>query len=160
MLAFRITKRAYADLDGLGGRYADGRWHTRPRRVVYLGSSLALASLEILVNLDLPGHLLPRDYVAMRVELPDNLPMALVDPASLPADWRLKERRSDCQALGNDWLDRAETALLKVPSAVIPLEHNLLLNPSHPDAARIPEPRIEPFSFDPRILALLDAAFG
>lgn len=160
MLAFRIAKRAFADLQGTGGQYADGRWHTRPKRVVYLGSSIALASLEILVNLDLPGHLLPRDYVAMRVELPDSLAVTEVDRAALPADWRLKERWPACQTTGNAWLDAGTTPLLKVPSAVVPLEHNLLFNPAHPEATRILPPVIQDFSFDPRILTLLDTAFG
>lgn len=160
MRAFRITKRAFADLQGLGGRHADGRWHARPRRVVYLGSSLALATLEILVNLDLPGHLLPRDMVATGIDLPDDMAVTEVTRTALPADWRLKERWPECQAIGNAWLEAGGTPLLKVPSAVVPLEHNLLLNPLHPEARRIPPPIVESFSLDPRILALLDAAFG
>lgn len=136
----------------------DGRWHTRPRRVVYLGSSLALSSLEVLVNLDLPPGFLPRDYVAMEVEVPDDLPATSVEPAQLPADWREKARWPACQAIGNGWLDGRTGALLRAPSAVVPLEHNILLNPAHPDAERVRIVATHPFSFDPRILALLDAA--
>ncbi|HYD65780.1 RES family NAD+ phosphorylase [Azospirillum sp.] len=159
MRVWRIARRPYADLQGIGGEMGDGRWHTRPRRVVYLGSSLALSSLEVLVNLDLPPEFLPRDYVAMEVDLPDDLPVTDVDPAQLPAGWREKAQWPACQGIGNRWLDGRDGALLRAPSAVIPLEHNILLNPAHPDAARARVVATHPFSFDPRVLALLGAAF-
>ena len=69
----------------------------------------------------------------------------------MPAGWDADPAPESTRRLGQQWLERGETALLKVPSAVIPQEANYLLNPLHPDAHRLQVADPEPFQFDPRM---------
>jgi RES domain-containing protein len=128
MIVSRLTRRPYADLSGRGGELADGRWHTRGRSIVYCAATAALALLEARVHLDLPLDLMPDDYVLMRIDAPDGLALRTLGTSDLPAGWRLHEDL--CRPLGDAWLDEAATALLSVPSAVVEVEPNILLNPS------------------------------
>jgi RES domain-containing protein len=150
MTLWRLTRRPYADLLGRGGELADGRWHTRGRPVVYGAWTAALAALEVRVHLDLPFDLLPEDYVLMRITVPDDVAVRTIEPEELPENWR--ERNSQtCRAIGDAWLAQRASALLQVPSAIIPFEQNVLINPMHPDSARLPVAEIAPFGWDPRL---------
>jgi RES domain-containing protein len=149
MILWRLTRRAYADLSGRGGQLADGRWHTRGRPVIYCAASAALAVLEVRVHLDLPLELLPDDYVLVQIEAPDVLAVRTIMPSNLPTGWRSREDL--CRPLGDAWLDEASTALLSVPSAIIEVERNILLNPRHPDADRVVIAEVTPFGWDERL---------
>jgi RES domain-containing protein len=149
MVVWRLTKRRYADLSGKGGEIADGRWHTRGRPVVYSATTAALAVLEVRVHLDLPAELLPDDYVLMKVEIADDLERQTLQPQDLPLGWRTSEDL--CRPFGDAWLREASTALLSVPSAIVDVETNMLLNPKHPHAARVRVQKVVPFTWDPRL---------
>jgi RES domain-containing protein len=90
-------------------------------------------------------------FVSIGIEVPDDLPIATLDRDRLPADWRAEPPSTATQQLGLDWLRTAPSALLRVPSAVIPQEQNYLLNPLHPEASRLTPHAPEPFTFDPRL---------
>jgi RES domain-containing protein len=47
----------------------------------------------------------------------------------LPSNWSAASPPAQLQVLGDEWLERSETAVLKVPSAVVTEEWNYLLNP-------------------------------
>jgi RES domain-containing protein len=79
---------------------------------------------------------LPSDYIAIPVEIPDAVERQIVDSAGLPANWQ-EPGDAFCRALGDAWLDSGRSALLDAPSAVIPLEQNVILNPGHADAASL-----------------------
>jgi RES domain-containing protein len=126
-----------------------GRW-TRPGvPVVYTSASLALAALEVFVNLERPEPL--GDMVAIAADIPDSMTIARMAPAELPASWRSYPAPEALADLGARWANEAKTAVLAVPSAVIPQELNYLLNPRHPGFARIRVGDPEPFRFDPRL---------
>jgi RES domain-containing protein len=150
MVLWRLTRRPYADIRGRGGELADGRWHTRGRPVVYGASTAALAALEVRVHLDLPFDLLPDDYVLMRIDAPDDMAVRIVDPGELPENWRERDSQT-CRATGNKWLIERSSALLLVPSAIIPFEQNVLINPLHPDSMRLTVADIAPFAWDARL---------
>jgi RES domain-containing protein len=133
MFLWRISN--HEGLDGRGGLLASARWHTQGRPIVYLATSPAGALVEVLVNLELDAARLPRSYTLLKVEAPDDIPMMRVELASLPQGWRTDPAIS--RARGDDWLAAGESALLEVPSAILPDSFNLLLNPNHPGAARI-----------------------
>jgi RES domain-containing protein len=156
MHAHRLVKarHAAAALEGEGARLVGGRWNTPGQAVVYCASSLALAALELLVQVD-PRDL-PGDLVAIEAELPEDLPSERLDRKDLPESWREESSRSDLRALGDLWLRSRRTAILIVPSVVVPSETNLLINPAHPEAARIRIVGQESFCLDPRLTALLD----
>lgn len=118
--------------------------------VVYCASTLSLAALEYLAHLD-PDHV-PADLVALRIRVPDDLPAERVDTASLPEGWNVLTEHVACLAAGDEWIARGSSALLRVPSALVPEEENVLLNPRHPAAEGIHVDAVRPFSFDPRLL--------
>ncbi len=150
MVLWRLTRRPYADLRGRGGELADGRWHTRGRPVVYGASTAALAALEVRVHLDLPFDLLPDDYVLMRIDAPDDMAVRIVEPEELPKNWRERDSQT-CRATGDQWLIERASALLLVPSAIIPFEQNVLISPMHPDSMRLTVADIAPFVWDSRL---------
>ena len=134
MVLWRISN--YTDLYGIGGLKASARWHSRGRRVVYLSSTPASALLEILVHLEIEEDRLPRSYKLLEVQVSDDISIEKIeDRASLPKGWQKKQ--SVTQALGDQWLAGNSSALLQVPSALVPHTSNFLLNPLHRDAARI-----------------------
>ena len=148
---WRLCRRAFIDtaFDGEGARRYGGRWNPPGRPLVYTAEALALAALEILVQVDL--DLAPDNFVAIPAILPDQLPIHELTEADLPEDWQDQYPPVTTQATGERWLKGKEGVALRVPSTVVPSEHNFLLNPLHADFAhiRIEEPR--PFHFDRRL---------
>src|SRR5919108_1210905 len=132
MRVWRLARAPHAALDGEGGRRAAARWHTRGRPIVYTASHLSLVVLELLVHVD-PDEI-PADLLALTIDVPDDLPVETLDAQSLPSDWQAPEREA-CRPAGDAWLASLRTAVLRVPSAIVPEEHNFLLNPLHSDAA-------------------------
>lgn len=133
-------------LSGDGTKQHGGRWNSPGRPAVYCASSLALAALEVLVNL-------PRDkrrkgntpaQSAVEYDLPDDLCKISGFPGTMPEE--------KTRPLGDAWLEANDGLALSVPSSVVPLEANVVLNPRHPDLGRVTILRIEPFDFDPRLL--------
>jgi RES domain-containing protein len=139
--AWRICREPHADLRGEGAKRSGGRWNSPGQPVVYLSEHPALAALEVLVHLlDGSIDLVPDDYVLLEVALPDE-PPTLIE--TLPDEQR---------AAGDRWLRSATTAVLRVPSVIIPSTTNLLLNPLHPSSASARIVSTEPFAFDDRLL--------
>jgi RES domain-containing protein len=132
---WRLTTARFADtaFTGDGARRYGGRWHPKGVAVVYTAGSLSLALLELLVQ-DQP---LRARYVAIPVDIPNDLAIGRITPDELPADWREPAAREVLRRIGADWLAGQESAVLAVPSAVIPIETNYLLNPGHRDFGRI-----------------------
>jgi RES domain-containing protein len=151
MRLWRISN--HANLSGEGGLHASGRWHTRGRRVVYLADHPASALLEVMVHLEIDAEDLPTHYRLLGVDVPDDAPTASHNDSDLPEGWR--EQKALTQALGDAWLREAPTALLRVPSAIVPDASNYLLNPAHADAARISIASAVRAAFDPRLMAFL-----
>jgi RES domain-containing protein len=139
----------YRSLAGLGGKIADGRWHTAGKPIVYLAESPAGALLEVLVHLDLEDGELPRTYNLMRIEVPDHLKIEVLSPPE-GNSWKLNSGHT--QTVGDKWLMVGSSALARVPSAIMPSTWNCLLNPGHPDAVRLEIVEVTPAEFDPRLL--------
>ncbi|HKR97069.1 MAG TPA: RES family NAD+ phosphorylase [Candidatus Angelobacter sp.] len=149
MILWRISN--YADLSGDGGLKTSARWHTRGHRIVYLSSSPSSALLEILVHLEIEEDYLPCLYKLLEIQVPDDISFEkLEDWATLPKNW--KKKQSTTQAIGDQWLNRNSSALLEVPSALVPHTRNFLLNPQHKDAARITIVSVSRHPLDRRLL--------
>lgn len=146
--AWRLTKTKYLATawDGEGARQSGGRWNSVGVPVVYVAESLSLALVETLAHLTF--GVLPA-YSAVRVDFDDRL-VTFVDPRSLPRDWRVSPPPPTTQRLGDRWIAAAASAALRVPSVIVPSEFNYLLNPAHPDFARLVIGPAEPFPFDAR----------
>jgi RES domain-containing protein len=136
-------------LDGIGGIFADGRWHSRGERVVYFGGSAAIVVLERLAHTD--PDLLPDDLRLACFEFPEPVAQTRVEEfAPLPADWSHDENAT--RQIGSHWRQQGSSCLLAVPSAILPEESNFVLNPEHPDAKQLLVVRERSFSFDPRLI--------
>lgn len=133
MFLWRISN--HSTLDGRGGLYASARWHTQGHAVVYLAASPAGALIEVLVHLELDPQHLPASYTMLKAEAPDEDEPRRISLESLPDNWR--DDLTLTRRMGDDWLLTAQSALLEVPSAILPETFNLLLNPRHPDAQRV-----------------------
>lgn len=140
---------------GLGGLHASGRWHTQGHRIVYLSESLALASLEKLVHAHSLRALTRLNY--FEATIPDD---RIERAQRYPAEWNADPATPGARVYGDRWLAEQRSAALRVPSAIIPVESNCLLNPAHPafDLRWISGPI--PFSYDPRIKAAYEAALA
>ena len=112
-----------------------GRWNHAGTSVVYTSSSLSLAALELFVHVDI--DIVSADLVAIPADVPDSLTTDAVKIGSLSKDWRRYPAPEALQDIGTAWAAKASTAILAVPSAVIPEEGNYLLNPVHRDFKRI-----------------------
>lgn len=130
MLLYRIgTKHfngnALQAFSGNGGLYGVGRWHNRGRPIVYVASSLALATLEILAHINRAQNI--GEFVSWTIEVPENL----VERPVLPTAW--SENLEISRAFGDAWLQAKTSVALIVPSVIVPSENNVLLNPLHAD---------------------------
>jgi RES domain-containing protein len=151
LTAFRLGKHAYRNqlFSGQGGLYASGRWTPRGRPVVYTSASISLAVLEYTVNYRRRGWL-PATVLG-RVVIPSTVRVRTISIDELPANWFAADPPQQLQAIGGEWQERAETAVLKVPSAVVTEEWNYLLNPLHADFRKFRPSVPTPFSFDQRV---------
>ncbi len=131
MTVWRITPAAYAgDLrKGRGGLYASGRWHEKGFPVIYASENPATALLELLVNTSM-AKLAATAYRVFEITLPSDALIA-VSVEELPANWRAHPHPDATRKRGSEWLVSRASLAMRVPSAVFPLQHNVLLNPSH-----------------------------
>lgn len=148
MKLWRLYRRAFGPgLDGGGGLYRSGRWHSQGRPVTYFGATAAIVVLEKLAHLDpvnLESDLMFGEFEgALSAE--DGWPAKLVS-------WRKLSDVDWCREQGDRWLERCSSCLLRVPSALLPEESNVVFNPRHPGAERLTLLRERPFSFDGRLL--------
>ena len=149
MHLWRLARWPYRALDGEGGRLHSARWHTAGRPVVYAASHLSLAVLEVIVHAE--SSELPADLYAFALEVPDDVAVEGLDAGEMPPDWS-EPGSAACRARGDAWLAAGRTALLGVPSGIVPEETNYLINPRHPDAPRVTVERHRRFTFDSRLL--------
>lgn len=148
---FRICKTKYAAsaFDGEGAFRFGGRWNTRGTRIIYTAGSLALAALEMLVHLEDDSMLLAYSYAVARI--PPKLITPVEDFRALPEDWDMSPSPPEVQQIGDDWARAKTSAILEVPTSIIPLEKNYLLNPAHRDFSAIVLGDIRSFVFDKRL---------
>lgn len=147
MILWRISN--YADLLGIGAMEASARWHTAGRPLVYLAETPSSALLEILVHLEADDDDRPDNYQLLKVEVADDVVSESVAIQALPSGWKSNEAMT--RGLGDDWLVRGATALLKVPSVITPETYNWLLNPRHPDSKKAAILHIDRPLYDSRL---------
>lgn len=150
MECHRICRKAHRALDGEGARRYGGRWNSPGQPVVYASSTLALAALEFLIHLD--SSEAPRDLLAIRIAIPDDLAITDVRLRTLPPRWYRYPAPDGCREAGDAWLAARKTAILRVPAAPVPEEWNVLLNPRHPDFQRIKQSAERRFHVDQRLV--------
>ncbi len=144
------AKHQATAFSGEGARLYGGRWHHKGQATVYAASTQSLAALEILAHVD--TDLIPNNFVAFAVDIPDqDIAIEHIAASDLPSDWREAYPPLSCQFIGSQWLSQAKTAVLSVPSAIIPEENNFILNPAHPDFLKLVMQLPAAFNFDHRL---------
>src|SRR4029077_3037631 len=116
MFVWRISN--HETLDGRGGLLASARWHTQGSPIVYLAANPAGALVEVLVNLELDAARLPGNYTLLKAEAPDDIQVRRIEMTSLPESWR--SDLTITRNRGDEWLAGEQSALLEVPSAILP----------------------------------------
>ena len=151
LTVFRLCKHAYRTqlFSGEGGLFASGRWTPRGRPVVYTSASISLAVLEYTVNYRRRGWV-PATVLG-RATIPSGVRVHTVSVKALPANWYAADAPMELQRIGGEWLEKGETAVLKVPSAIVVEEWNYLLNPLHADFGKLAFDAPKTFSFDRRV---------
>ena len=149
--AWRIVKTKYLNeaFDGEGARLYGGRWNSPGNRAVYVAEHASQAILEVLVHLESSSAL--SAYSLVKVEFDESLIEELANE-ELPPNWRRSPPPLEVQSIGDRWIDEARSVVLKVPSAVLPIESAYLFNPRHPEFESIRISAPMPFSFDKRLL--------
>ncbi|HWC72808.1 MAG TPA: RES family NAD+ phosphorylase [Gemmatimonadales bacterium] len=151
LTVWRIVKAKHAAsaFDGEGARRSGGRWTSAGRRAVYTSGTIALATLEMLAHLDSTTALAA--YRLIEVTFPDSL-VSAVRLTDLPTNWREYPAPLELRVIGDKWLDSEQSAVLKVPSALVPVEYNYVINPQHHDFPLITRGNPVTFPVDPRLL--------
>jgi RES domain-containing protein len=149
MVVYRITNCDYAlDLNGTGARLFGGRWNSEGKPVIYTASSCSLAVLEVLVHL--PPLMIPDNYCLVEIEVPNSV-IKTIEIDELPADWKDISPPARLRQIGDEFLNKREYLLMKVPSSIVPMEYNYLINPQHKDMRKVKVSTHQPFDFDERL---------
>jgi RES domain-containing protein len=148
--AWRIVKHAHAAtaFSGEGAMRVGGRWNSRGTRVVYASATQSLAVLESLVHLN---PMLVFAYVAMTVDFPETM-VETIGSGLLREDWAHQPPPASTKQIGDRWVREARSAVLAVPSVIVPAETNYLLNPAHAEYHRLKFGPPAPFVLDSRLI--------
>jgi RES domain-containing protein len=146
MRFYRIADSRYSPESGDGARIHGGRWNSPGRSVIYACETATGAMLEKLVHTN--GRM-PKHQVCVTYEAPNALKAISIEPAAVPG-WEKADMIAS-RASGDAWLASGESAILRVPSVVFSVEHNVLLNSGHQDFAKVRVVSIEPVRWDDRL---------
>lgn len=148
--AWRIVNRKFADhaFDGEGARLYGSRWTSPGLAVSFAAENLSLAVLEVLVHIQSSVPL--ADYVVFNVAFSDDL-IEDLDPSILPPTWRHSPAPPELQAISDAWVRGGSSLLLRVPSVIVPHEHNFVINPAHTRFVGLIIQGPDPLVIDPRI---------
>ncbi len=133
MLVYRIVHKKYSD--SLFASGLEGRWNSEGKKVIYAAESISLAYLETMAYRK--GFGFNFDFRIMVIKLPNNFSQTTVETLQLPSDWRDFRSYKECQAIGNIWFDEGIHLGLKVPSAVVPENYNMVINTYHKDFKKV-----------------------
>jgi RES domain-containing protein len=148
--SWRIVKLQFREgaFSGEGARLYGGRWNSPGRPVVYTAEHASLAMLEILAHLEFAAII--SDYVLIRAEFSDTL-QEVIEVKNLRQDWRSYPAPQGLCELGDLWLEEKRSAVLSVPSVIVPIERLYLFNPLHADFNKIAIREPQAFPFDIRL---------
>ncbi|PYM02078.1 MAG: hypothetical protein DMF19_04380 [Verrucomicrobia bacterium] len=150
IIGWRIAKQKHARsaFSGEGARIFEGRWNSAGARMVYCSEHLSLAALEILVHTQ-PVTIRDK-FRVFRVSWGGKM-MATIDLKELPKGWNAQPPSSSSKNIGDEWVRSGRSAVLAVPSVIVPSERTFLLNPKHRDFGKIKIKDTGSFYLDPRL---------
>ena len=139
------------DLGGAGAKITGGRWNSVGTPLIYSATNISLATLETVLHLRSGG--LPFNRFLVRIDVPDDVWAARVVLDPLPGGWDAVPPGMTSRTAGDAWVASSSSALLLVPSVIVPDEYNVLINPQHPDVASITATTIKRWIYDPRFFS-------
>lgn len=149
MIVYRICKRKHSqDLSGKGAELVGGRWNSKGVAVLYTSPGIALCTAEVAVHL--PLGIMPDDFVLVMIEIPDTEVYELQEN-ELPLNWDSFPHQTSTQQIGNAFASLGRYLAIKVPSAAVQGEYNYIINPRHPEAAKMRVKKVRPYRFDKRL---------
>ncbi|WP_339835965.1 RES family NAD+ phosphorylase [uncultured Maribacter sp.] len=153
MIVYRISKGKYKeDLSGTGAELYGGRWNNKGTKMLYTASSIALAMAEVTVHVD--HSILPLDFYVIYIEIPDS-PIHRIPLTDLTHfEWNLNPPSFQTQQIGDNFIAENKYIALEVPSAIVPGEFNILVNPNHLEKSKIKVIEVQKFPFDKRLFGL------
>lgn len=156
MHGWRIAKAKRAgDLSGRGAALEGGRWNHIDVPAVYMGLTASICALETFV------HSAGRPWVPMKIvryRLPSDPELYFTpDPQSLPSGWQSIPADRPSMNFGTQWLREVKHLGLIVPSVVLPLECNLVINPAHPMIHQVVVEEMFSFSYDERMFRVRES---
>lgn len=129
MKVYRISKCSYIDdLSGTGSSRYSGRWHNKGTFILYTAATPSLAMLESVVHITTMVQL---HLCIVCLEIPDES-IDEIPIKQLPDNWFTNPPPDNIKQTGDRFIKNKKHLALKVPSAVMPEEYNILLNPQHP----------------------------
>ncbi len=150
---YRIVREPYSrtPLDGEGPYRFGGRWSSPGTRIAYTAEHLSLAMIEYFVHIEASDP--PKDLVVVAADIPDHVSRVVLTPEKLHPNWRQEPAPPGLAAIGDSFAAEGESAILVLPSALVPSESNWLINPLHPEFPEIQVHPVEPFHYDARFFA-------
>lgn len=149
MMVYRIANEPYRqDISGTGAALYGARWNSVGVYLLYTSQHISLSILESLVHL--PKNIFPPSQYLLHIEFPDHSEMGEISLKKLKAGWQ--EQVAYTQWMGDQFIQHTKQLVLKVPSAVVPEEHNFLLNPLHADFKKVKIVRSELLQLDKRLI--------
>lgn len=151
MIVWRLQRATFREhwQSGEGARRFPGRWNSAGTPLVYCATTPELAVLEMLVHTD--PDLIPDDLEHLEIQLPDTFTAETLEARTLPADWRRHDEMHSTRKHGDQFQRSRQHLGLIVPSAILPLSSNILLNPHHPAIADCRLLGHHPFTLDQRL---------
>lgn len=155
--AWRITRDKYAEeaFSGEGAKRFGGRWNPPGLPAVYIAQHLSLAILELIVHLE--DEIDIQRFVVIPTTFDSEQLFVLPEP-QLPDGWDNLPISPVTQEIGRKWLDSKSSVVLQVPSSIVPLEHNYIINPRHPEFPEIEIGAPESIRIDQRLARNMDGA--
>lgn len=133
MLVYRIVHKKYAKTLFASG--LEGRWNREGKKVLYTAESVSLAYLETMNYRK--GFGFNNDFKIMVIQIPINTNFLSVETSALPKNWRDFRNYKECQKIGDEWFENGLDLAIKVPSAVVPENYNVVLNTLHEDYKKV-----------------------
>lgn len=148
MLVYRIAAPKFiADLSGAGAKLYGGRWNDKGVPMVYFADSRAMAVMEVLVHLR--PAVIDQDFALAVFEIPDE-EVLTIEVKDLPSNWKEETALERLKEIGNQFIKENRYLLAKIPSIILEEEYNMVLNPNHPNAAKVKLVQQRVFRFDKR----------
>lgn len=150
---WRLEKERYMEtaFRGKGSLEVSGRWHHKGTQVAYASEHPGVAVLEKLVWLGSYEMARASEYVLVPLQVDSSEHLEILEQSDLPANWDAFPHPETTRDLGTRWFEEERSAVLAVPSAILPLARNYLINPFHPDAHELEWGEPVPFSWDARL---------